>query len=65
MPEELEQSIRENAQQPAKAAGDSGSVEQHSLSEQIEADRYLQEKRAMKSRRLGLRFTKIIPPGSG
>jgi hypothetical protein len=65
MPEELEESIRENAQQPAKASGDSGSVEQHSLSEQIEADRYLQEKRAMKSRRLGLRFTKIIPPGSG
>jgi hypothetical protein len=65
MPDELEQSIRENAQQPVKASGDSGSVEQHSLSEQIEADRYLQEKRAMKSRRLGLRFTKIIPPGSG
>ena len=28
MSDEIEQSIRENAQQPAKAAGDSGSVEQ-------------------------------------
>lgn len=29
MPDDLEQSIQENAQQPAKATGDSGSVEQH------------------------------------
>ena len=65
MPEELEQSIRENAQQPAKASGDSGSVEQHSLSEQIEADRYLASKEATRSKRLGLRITKIVPPGAG
>lgn len=44
MTDPLEQSILENAQQPAKAAGDSGSVEQHSLADQIAADRYLQEK---------------------
>lgn len=65
MLDELEDSIRENAQQPAKAAGDSGSVEQHSLSDQIAADRYLQEKQAARSRRLGLRITKIVPPGAG
>jgi hypothetical protein len=65
MSDELEDSIRENAQQPAKAAGDSGSVEQHSLSDQIAADRYLQEKQAARSRRLGLRITKIVPPGAG
>ena len=65
MPEELEQSIRENAQQPAKASGDSGSDEQHSLSEQIEADRYLASKQATRSKRLGLRITKIVPPGAG
>lgn len=65
MTEPLEQSILENAQQPAKAAGDSGSVEQHSLADQIAADRYLQEKQASRSRRLGLRATKIVPPGAG
>ena len=65
MSDEIEQTIRENAQQPAKAAGDSGSVEQHALSDQIAADRYLQEKRAARSRRLGLRATKIVPPGAG
>jgi hypothetical protein len=65
MSDELEDSIRENAQQPAKAAGDSGSVEQHSLSDQIAADRYLLEKQAARSRRLGLRITKIVPPGAG
>lgn len=55
MADQLEQSILENAQQPAKASGDSGSVEQHSLADQIAADRYLQEKQASRSRRLGLR----------
>jgi len=64
MADDLEQSIRENAQQPAKASGDAGSVEQHSLSEQIAADRYLGSKQAMRSKRLGLRFNKVVPPGS-
>ena len=62
--EPLDQSIRENAQQPSKAAGDSGSVEQHPLPDQIEVDRYLASKQAVRSKRLGLRFTKIIPPGA-
>ena len=64
MADDLEQSIRENAQQPAKASGDSGSVEQHPLADQIEADRYLASKQAVRSKRLGLRFTKIVPPGA-
>lgn len=64
MADDLEQSIRENAQQPAKTSVDSVNVEQHSLADQIEADRYLQSREAMRSKRLGLRLTKIIPPGS-
>lgn len=64
MADDLEQSIRENAQQPSKASGDSGSVEQHSLPDQVEVDRYLASKQAMRSKRLGLRFTKIVPPGA-
>ena len=64
MPDDLEQSIQENAQQPARATGDSGSVEQHPLPDQIAADRYLASKQAVRSKRLGLRFTKIVPPGA-
>ncbi len=64
MTDDLEQSIRQNADGPAKASGDSGGIEQHKLTDQIAADRYLAAKRAAKSKRLGLRITKIIPPGA-
>ena len=64
MADDLDQTIHDNADGPAKAAGDSGSVEQHKLSEQIAADRYLASKQAAKSKRLGLRITKIVPPGA-
>lgn len=61
---ELDGTICENAQRPAKAAGDAGSVEQHKLTEQIEADRYLAAKDAAKRKDRGLRFSKFVPPGS-
>lgn len=64
MADELDETIRQNAQGPAKAAGDAGSVEQHSLSEQIEADKYLAAKEAAKNKRRGLRFNKLVPPGA-
>ena len=64
MADELEDTIKENARGPAKASGDAGSVEQHKLAEQIEADRYLAAKEAAKSKRRGLRFSKIVPPGA-
>lgn len=64
MADELDEVIRENAVGPAKAAGDAGSVEQHPLSEQIAADRYLRSKEAARSKGLGLRYTKIVPPGA-
>jgi hypothetical protein len=63
MAEDLKETIRENAQGPKRAQGDSGSVEQHSLAEQIEADRYLASKEAAK-RGLGVRMTKVAPPGA-
>jgi hypothetical protein len=61
---ELDDTIRENAEGPAKASGDSGSVEQHKLSEQIEADRYLASKQAARSKKRGLLFNRIVPPGA-
>jgi hypothetical protein len=63
MAEDLESTIRESAQSPSKASGDSGSVEQHKLSEQIGADRYLASKAAARSKRRGLVFNKLVPPG--
>ena len=63
-PDELEDQILENALAPAKASGDQGSVEQHPLSDLIEADRYLASKRAARATGLGIRFAKIVPPGA-
>lgn len=62
--ENLDTQIRDNAAGPKKATGDSGSVEQHPLNDQIAADRYLASKKAAKSRGLGIRLTKLVPPGS-
>jgi hypothetical protein len=64
MADDLDNTILENAQGPAKASGDAGSVEQHKLAEQIEADRYLASKTAAKSKKRGLRFNKLVPPGA-
>lgn len=64
MADELDDKIRTNAEGPAKAAGDAGSVEQHKLTEQIEADRYLRSKEAAKTKNRGLRFNKLVPPGA-
>jgi hypothetical protein len=64
MPDDLEQPIRDNAAGPAKASGDSGSMEQHSLADQIETDRYLASKQAAKTKHRGLRLSRIVPPGA-
>jgi hypothetical protein len=65
MSDDLEQQLRENASSPKRARGDSGEMEQHSISDQIAADRYLNSKKAARSRSGGLRMTKIVPPGAG
>lgn len=64
MADDLDDTIRDNADGPAKASGDAGSVEQHKLSDQIAADRYLNSKKAARSKGLGLRLSKLVPPGS-
>ncbi len=62
---DLNNTILENAQGPAKVTGDSGSVEQHKLTEQIAADKYLASKTAASQRgTLGIRLTKLSPPGT-
>ena len=64
MADDLKSDILENAAGPRKASGDSGSVEQHSLKEQIEADRYLAGKGALAGKNFGLTKVKIVPPGA-
>ena len=63
MSEDIDNTIRENATGPKRASGDSGSVEQHSLGDQIAADRYLNSKQAIK-KGLGVRMSKLVPPGA-
>ena len=48
MATDLTQTISDNAAGPKRAQGDAGSVEQHSLKNQIDADRYLASKKAAK-----------------
>ena len=60
----IDQNIRENAGGPKRASGDAGSVEQHDLKDQIDADRYLASKEAAKKKGLGIKVTKAIPHGT-
>jgi hypothetical protein len=62
--ETIADAIRENAAGPVQASGDSISVEQHSIQDQIAADRYLASKAAAKQPHRGLRFSRIVPPGA-
>ncbi len=64
MSETIDKSIQENAAGPRKASGDSGSVEQHSLQDQIAADKYLESKKASRSKGLGVKLAKISPGGT-
>lgn len=63
-PTTTDQAIEQNAQGPKKAQGDAGSVEQHSLPDQIAADRYLAAKRAVRARGKGIVISKLVPPGA-
>ena len=64
MADDLDDKISENAAGPRKAAGDSGSMGQHSLPDQIAADKYLESKKASRVRGLGIKLAKISPGGT-
>ena len=63
-PAELKDAILENAKGPKRVQGDSGSVEQHSLRDQIEAEKFLQSKKAAQKPGLGIKLTKLSPDGT-
>ena len=65
MADDFEQRLRENASNPKRARGDSGEMEQHSLTDQIAADRYLNSKKAAGGKGLGVKVSKMVPPGAG
>ncbi len=64
MVEELDEAIKTNAQGPKQASADGVNVQQHSLPEQIAADRYLQSKQAARRKGLGIATKKLVPPGT-
>lgn len=64
MAEQLDNSIKENAAGPRRASGDSGSVEQHSLQDQIAADKHLESKKASRAKGLGIKLVKVSPGGT-
>jgi hypothetical protein len=64
MANDVEKALEENAKGPKRAKGDLGEVEQHDLAQQIEADRYLASKKAARSKGLGVRTSKLVPPGA-
>lgn len=56
--------LRENAAGPKKVVGDAGSVEQHSLSDLIEADRYVKSTETARTPGLGIKLVKMSPDGA-
>lgn len=64
MADEVRTAIEENATGPKRVQGDEGSVEQHSIQDQIAADKYLSAKEATRGRNLGIKMSKISPPGA-
>lgn len=69
MADELTDAIESTAKGPARVRTDAGEVQAQDLGAMIEADKYLSAKAAAEStptnRRRGLRFNKLIPPGTG
>jgi hypothetical protein len=64
MSDEVSDALKAAAQQPRRVRTDAGEVEAHDLDQQIAADKYLASKAAASQTNRGLRFNRIIPPGT-
>ena len=62
--EKMTETIVKNATGPKTAEVDGQRVEQHTLTEQIAADKYLASKDAVKRRGSGLKFSKMTHSGA-
>ncbi len=63
MPDAIEDQIASDALQPKEVEVDGIRSKNHDLDDLIKADRYLESKNAT-SRGLGIKRTKMIPPGA-
>ena len=64
MADEVENSLRQNAQGPESAEVDGVKVKQHPLPDQIAADKYLAGKDAARNPARAMTRVKIVPPGT-
>ena len=64
MAETIEDKIEENAKELKKVTVDGQISENHPLPDQIAADKYISGKTAASGTGLGIKFNKIVPPGS-
>jgi hypothetical protein len=64
MSDEVSNKLAEAAVGPKRVRTDAGEVEAHDLDQMIKADKYLASKAAASSKSRGLRFNRIIPPGT-
>jgi hypothetical protein len=64
MADDLVDRIVENVTRPQSASNDMGSATQVPIREQIEADRYAKSIAAAANPHRGLRYSKVVPPGS-
>jgi hypothetical protein len=66
MSDELRDKIAETASGPKRVRTDAGEVESQDVADMIEADKYLSAKAASTgtNKRRGLRFNKLLPPGT-
>jgi len=64
MAEDIENAIRQNAQGPESAEVDGVKVKQHSLPDQIAADKYLAARTGRRNPARAFARVKIVPPGT-
>lgn len=64
MPDEIRDAIESNATGPKSVSVDGQSVTQHSIDDQIKADKHLAGATGVTRANLGIRFRKTVPPGS-
>lgn len=64
MSDAIKDAILENATGPKRVEGDELKVEQHSLADQIAADKHVSSIDAVKKPGRGIRFSRLIPPGT-
>lgn len=62
--EDIANQMITNAQGPAEAQSDQGRVRQHSIPDLIAAETHLARKRAMKSPKAGIKYVRLVPPGT-